>query len=164
MSEQIRLERKNSIPTVYFHALSRTPEEDAWKKAEVWAKKKGLLEKDPMIRIFGRNTYPTEKPEPHGYGYFLAIPPDIEIEPEMTIRKVPEGFYAVLRCEGIEKIGVKWAELWKWVNESKYEHIGETKGEYGFELGFEEHLNWYPVMVEKSESKFIFDLILQLKE
>jgi predicted transcriptional regulator YdeE len=164
MNEEIRLERKNSINAVYFHALSKTPEEDAWKKAEDWAKKKGLLQKESNTRILGRNSYPTEKREPHGYGYFITTPPDIEIEEEMIIRQVPEGHYAVLRCEGIEKIGLKWAELWKWVNESKYEHIGETKGDYGYELGFEEHLNWYPVLVEGSEKMFIFDLMLQIKE
>ena len=56
----IRLMRLKSIRAVYFHSLSDNPEEDAWKKAEFWANEKGLLEKNSKIRIFGRNTYPTE--------------------------------------------------------------------------------------------------------
>lgn len=164
MNEKIKVERIKSMRAVYFHAFSETPEEDAWKKAETWGKKKGLLKKGSNIRIFGRNAYPTEKPEPHGYGYFITIPQGIEIEKDISIRIIPGGLYAVSRCEGLEVLGEAWARLWKWVNESKYKYIGETRGEYGFELGFEEHLNWYPFMVEKSENNLIFDLMLQLSE
>lgn len=164
MNDNIQLKSIKSERAVYFHALSETPEEDAWNKTEEWAKKKGLFEKTSKIRILGCNTYPTENPEPHGYGYFIIIPPNLEIEKSTTIRIIPGGLYAVLRCEGIENITEKWATLWKWVNDSKYEYIGETKGDYGFELGFEEHLNWYPAMVKKSAKAFLFDLMLQLKE
>ncbi len=34
MTEEIRIEKIKSERAVYFHALSETPEEDAWKKAE----------------------------------------------------------------------------------------------------------------------------------
>lgn len=44
----------------HIHVLSETPEEDAWKKMEAWAKPKVLLEKGN--RVFGRNTYPTDNP------------------------------------------------------------------------------------------------------
>lgn len=164
MSENIRLKRIKSMRAAYFHAFSETPEDDAWKKTETWAKEKGLLNKDSKTRIFGRNIYPTEKPEPHGYGYFIIITPDITIEKGISRRIIPGGLYAVVRCEGFEEMGEIWASLWKWVNESEHEYIGETKGEYGFELGFEELLNWYPVMVKKSEKKFLFDIMLQLRE
>ena len=43
-----------------YSVLSETPEEDAWKKMEAWAKPKGLLEKGASV--FGRNTYPTDTP------------------------------------------------------------------------------------------------------
>lgn len=164
MNEKIRLERMRSMRTVYFHAFSETPEEDAWKKAETWGNKKGLLKKGSNTRIFGRNTYPTEKPEPHGYGYFITITPDVKIEKEISIRIIPGGLYAVSRCERLEELGEAWAGLWKWVNKSKYKYIGETRGVYGFELGFEELLNWYPFMVEKSEKNLILDIMLQLWE
>ncbi|MFW9946866.1 MAG: GyrI-like domain-containing protein [Candidatus Odinarchaeota archaeon] len=164
MNEKIKLERVKSMRAVYFHALSETPESDAWEKAESWAERRDLLKKESDVRIFGRNTYPTKDPEPHGYGYFITITPNISINEDLTTRIIPGGLYAVLRCEGVEQIGENWADLWNWVDESEYKFIGEIKGEFGYELGFEEHLNWYPTMVEKSEGKLIFNLMLQLWE
>jgi DNA gyrase inhibitor GyrI len=164
MSEKIKLERIKSMRVAYFHEFSENPEEDAWIKLESWAKEKGLLEENSNTRIFGRNTYPTENPEPHGYGYFITITPEIKTEKDIFIRIIPGGLYAVLKCEGLEKLGESWGNLWKWVNESEYKYIGETKGENGFELGYEEHLNWYPIMVKKREEKFVFNLMIQLWE
>lgn len=160
----IRLEKIKIMRAAYFHALSDNPEEDAWKKAEKWADQKGLLKKESTLRIFGRNTYPTENPEPHGYGFFITITPDIKVEKDIFIRLIAGGLYAVALCEGLEQMGIVWPELWKWVGESEYNYIGETKGDNGFELGFEEHLNWYSTFIEKSEKKFIFNLMLQLWE
>jgi len=164
MNEKITLERVKSMRAAYFHALSEAPESDAWKKAEFWAKEKGLLSKDSDARIFGRNTYPTKDPEPHGYGYFITITPNITINEDISVRIIPGGLYAGSRCEGVEQIGEIWANLWKWVDESEYEFIGEIKGKFGYELGFEEHLNWYLTMIEKTEEKLIFNLMLQLWE
>jgi effector-binding domain-containing protein len=164
MNEKIKLEKVKSMRAAYFHALSEAPEDDAWKKAESWANEKGLLKKDSDTRIFGRNTYPTKDPEPHGYGYFITITPNITINEDISIRIIPGGLYAVSSCEGVEQIGENWANLWEWVDESEYEFIGEIKGGFGYELGFEEHLNWYSAIVEKSENKLLFNLMLQLEE
>jgi AraC family transcriptional regulator len=164
MSNDIRVEELKSMRTAYFYAFSETPEKDAWKKMESWAKNTELFKESSNTRIFGRNIYPTENPEPYGYGYFMTITPDTKTKKDLFIRIIPGGLYAVSKCVGFEEISKKWDELWKWVNESKYKYIGETKGEIGFELGFEEHLNWYPFMVEKSEKKPIFKLMLQLWE
>ena len=51
----------------YTHSSSNTPEEDAKKRIIEWARSKGLMKKKIDARLFGRNTYPTDKPEPHGY-------------------------------------------------------------------------------------------------
>ena len=161
---KVRLKRLDVMRAVFFHSLSNTPEEDAWNRAESWAKEKGLLQVDSSIRIFGRNIYPTENPEPHGYGIYIALLPNTKIENDLSVRSIPGGLYAVVYCDGLEEMGIKWPELWKWVENSEYQYIGETKGEYGFELGFEEYLNWHSTLVEKSESKMIFDLMLQLRE
>ncbi|MFX1497005.1 MAG: GyrI-like domain-containing protein [Promethearchaeota archaeon] len=160
----VELINMRAIRSAYFHAFSNTPEEDAWKMLELWAKNKGFLKENSNIRIFGRNTYPTENPEPHGYGFFIALTPETKIEKNIFIRIIPGGLYALLRCEGIEKLGECWGNLWKWVNESEYKYIGETKGVNGFELGYEEHLNWYHTFVKKDENKFIFNLMIQLWE
>jgi len=164
MEDKFKIEKIKSMRAAFFHSLSDTPEEDAWKKAQEWGKKKGILRKDSKTRIFGRNIYPTENPEPHGYGYYLTITPDIEVEPDILVRIIPGGQYVVARAEGFEQIGVIWGELWKLVGEGKYKYIGEIRGEFGFELGFEEHVNWYTAFVETSDDKFIFNLMLQLWE
>lgn len=164
MSEKVRLEKLKSMRVAYFHSFSETPEEDAWQKMEIWAKEKGLLKNQSKVRIFGRNIYPTENPEPHGYNYYITISPDIKVDKEVFVSIIPGGLYAISRCEGFEEISGTWESLWKWVNESEYKYIGEIKGELGYELGLEEHLNWYPVMVEKIETKLIFDFMLQLWE
>ena len=123
-----------------------------------------LLLVDSTIKIFGRNIYPTENPEPHGYGIYITLPPNFELESEIQERSIPGGPYAVVNCDGLEEMGIIWPVLWKWVENSEYQYIGETKGEYGFELGFEEYINWYFTVVNKSESKILFDLMLQLRE
>ena len=160
----VRIEILKSMRTVYFYSFSNTPEEDAWKKAEKWIGMKGLLEKNSNIRIFGRNVYPTENPEPHGYGFYITIMPETKVEKNVCIQLIPGGKYLVARCEGLEKMGLVWKELWKLVGEGKYKYIGETRGEHGFELGYEEHLNWYSALVENNVNAFICDLLLQLWE
>ena len=166
MSDKIKVSLKelDTMHAAFFHSLSNTPEEDAWSKAESWAKKKGLLLADSSIRIFGRNIYPTKNPEPHGYGIYITIPPNTKVEGDIPVRSIPGGLYAVAKCDRVEEMSIKWPGLWKWVENSEYQYIGETKGEHGFELGFEEYINWYSTLVSKSESKMLFDLMLQLRE
>jgi DNA gyrase inhibitor GyrI len=161
---KVKLKRLDAMRAVFFHSLSNTPEEDAWNKAESWAREKGILKSSSILRIFGRNIYPTENPEPYGYGIYIIIPSDTEVGGEVPVRSIPRGLYAVVKCNGLEEMSLKWPELWKWVENSEYHYIDETKGEYGYELGFEEYLNWYSTLVDKSESKMLFNLMLRLKE
>ena len=158
---EVRLERLETMRAANTHVLSDSPEEDAWKKIEAWAKPKGLLEKGVGTRVFGRNTYPTDNPEPHGYEFFVTVGLDIEPEGDVVIKEIPGGLYAVLRFENLDSIGKAWQHLWKWFEDSEYEHIGWKKGEHGWVDGFEEHLNWYE---EKPPNEWVFDLWVQLKE
>jgi len=166
MSDKIKVSLKelDTMRATFFYSLSNTPEEDAWNKAESWAKVRGFLQIDSSIRIFGRNIYPTENPEPHGYGIYITIPPNTKVEIEVPVRLIPGGLYAVVKCNGVEEMSIIWPGLWKWVENSEHQYIGETKGEHGYELGFEEYINWYSTLVSKSESKMLFDLMLQLRE
>jgi len=75
--------------------------------------------------------------------------------------EIPGGLYAVLGFEDLSKIREAWEQLWNWIKENGYEHIGWTKGEHGWCNGFEEHLNWYE---KKAPNEWIFDLWVQLKE
>ena len=99
MSEKIkvRLKKLEDMRAAFFYSLSNTPEEDAWNKAESWVKERGFLQIDSNIRIFGRNIYPTENPEPHGYGIYITIPPNTKVESEVPVRLIPGGLYAVVK-------------------------------------------------------------------
>lgn len=157
---EVRLERLGTMRAAYTHAFSETPEEDAWKKMNEWAKPKGLFEEGAGTRVFGRNTYPTDNPEPHGYELYLTIGPDIKPKGGIKIREIPGGLYAVLRFKNLSNIREAWEHIWKWIKESEYEHIGWKKGEYGWYNGFEEQIN----PLEESRREWIFDLWVQLKE
>ena len=160
MDMEVRLERLETMRAAHVHAFSESPEEDAWKKMVAWAKPKGLLEEDSGTRVFGRNTYPTDATEPHGYEFFLTVGAEVEAEGDIDIQEIPGGLYAVLRFEGLENMKDAWERLWNWIKESEHEHIGWQKGEHGWHNGFEEHLN----PLEESMQKWIFDLWVQLKE
>ncbi len=161
MKMKVRLERLETLRAAYAHVFSETPEVDVWKKMEAWAKPNGLLEEGVGARFFGRNTFPTDNPEPHGYELFLTVGPDIESEGDIEIRKIPGGLYAVLRFKNLDKMGEAWKYLWKWMKDSEHEHVGWRKGEHGWHNGFEEHLNWFE---KKPPNEWIFDLWVQLKE
>ncbi len=156
---EVRLERLRTMRTAHVQVLSDVSEEDAGKKIMEWAERKGLFRKG--VRLFGRNTYPTDNPEPHGYEFFLTIGPDVKPEGEIDIQEIPSGLYAVLRFMDLDKIGDAWRKLWGWIEESKHEFIGWKKGEYGWVDGYEEHLNWQE---KKPQTEWIFDLWVQLKE
>ena len=79
---------------VHTHVLSDTPEEDADRRIRNWARSKGLLGNSES-RLFGRNTYPTDNPEPHGYEFYLTLTQDIEPERDITPGIIPGGLYVV---------------------------------------------------------------------
>ncbi|MFB0543934.1 MAG: GyrI-like domain-containing protein [Candidatus Bathyarchaeia archaeon] len=157
---EVRIERLEAMRAAYVHVLSETPEIDAGKKIMEWAKPKGLIEEGSGARLFGRNTFPTDNPEPHGYEFFLTVGPDVEPEGDIEIREIPSGLYAVLRFKNLDNIRKAWELLWRWIKESEYEEIGWKKGEHGWINGFEEHLN----PLEESTKEWVFDLWVQLKE
>jgi hypothetical protein len=143
------------------YALTDTPEEDAKKKIIAYAKSKGLMGKNSSCRLFGRNTYPTENPEPHGYEFYLTTENSFEPEGDLEAGEIPDGLYAVLEFKNLFKMGDTWAELLKWVKESPYDHVGWNKGSHGWVGGFEEHINWKK---ENPPTEWVFDLWIKLKE
>lgn len=144
----------------YVCSLSDTPEKDSKKKLMEWAKTKDILRKSGM-RLFGRNTYPTDKPDPHGYEFYLTIGNDLENCCGIKKADVPGGVYAVLRFKSLENIAFAWNKLWNWIENNGYEHVGWQKGKHGWVGGFEEQVNWQE---QKPPTEWIFDLWVQLKE
>ncbi|UCG45414.1 MAG: GyrI-like domain-containing protein [Candidatus Bathyarchaeota archaeon] len=157
---EVRLERLSAMRAAHVHSFSESPEEDSWTKIETWAKSQGLFDEHLRTRVFGRNTYPTTEPEPHGYEFFLTVGNNVEPGDGIDILEIQSGLYAVLRVEGLHNLGEAWKRMWDFIEVSEYEHIGWRKGNYGWYDGFEENLT----PLERDPAKWIFDVWVQLKE
>ncbi len=102
-----------------------SPEEEAWKQLDAWAKPKGFRDKPEQHRIFGFNN-PDPSPGSPNYGYelWIEVEPDIEPEGVISIKDFAGGLYAVARCEvpkgDYEVIGKTWKQLVTWREDSKY--------------------------------------------
>ena len=70
-NSRIELLRLKPMKAAYVYSLSQNPEEDALNRIADYAKTNGLTPNRP--RLFGRNIYPTDQPEPHGYEYYLTV-------------------------------------------------------------------------------------------
>jgi DNA gyrase inhibitor GyrI len=155
----VRIERRTTLHAIYIHALSDTPEEDAMNRIITWAEAKGLHQAQVKPRLFGRNSYPTDNPEPHGYECFLTVSSEYRPQGDFRVVEIDGGVYAVLRFTNLFNIQDAWQHLWNWIKEHDYEHSGMTKGKHGWVNGFEEYRNWYE---HKPPDEWEFDLWAQL--
>lgn len=159
-NRDIRLERLDTLRVAHTHVLSPTPEDDAWTKLATWARDRGLLDR-VGTRVFGRDTFPTDAPEPHGYEFFLTVGPDVEPEGDVLIGIIPRGLYAVLRFTDLSTIRAAWRRLWDWIAASEYDHVGWRRGDHGWINGYEERLDWRE---PNPPGRWTFDLWAQLRE
>mgnify|MGYP000924774862 CR=1 FL=1 len=161
VSIELKIERLHSMRAVNVQAQGSNPEEEAMAKIFDYAKRQGFMDK-PDVRLFGRNFYPTDQPEPHGYEYFLTTDEETEVSGEETIKVIPEGLYATMRVKGVFEIPQGWKALFSMVESSGYKQVGVSKQAYGWvNAGFEEFVNWQQ---ELPPNEWVFNLWLQLKE
>jgi DNA gyrase inhibitor GyrI len=153
----IEIENFETLKAVYIHALTDTPEEDAWKTIQTWAITQGLLNKQKGTRVFGRNTYPTNNPEPHGYELYITVKEPTTVKGDLKKGEIPGGLYAVLKSTNIKGFTHSWPQLWRWLEESQYKFIGWDKSENGWVNGFEEYLNPFN---ELPQSEWLFNLMI----
>ena len=158
---EIAVEEREPLNAMVTHALSETPEEDTWKTIQSWAGPRRLLTKEKGTRLFGRNTYPTKEPEPHGYQLYITVEEPMEPTENITPGEVPGGLYAVLRSTSIEGMAQAWPALWKWLEESQYQFTGWEKGEHGWVNGLEEHLNPFDGLPPE---EWLFNLMIPVKK
>ncbi len=158
---KISVEICKPLKAMCTYAFSETPEEDAWKFLQSWAQPKGLLKKEIGTRIFGRNTYPTDNPEPHGYELYITVNKQQKTDENIMIGEIPGGLYAILESTSLMEIANAWPFLWKWLEESEYEFTGWIKNEHGWVDGFEEHLNPFD---EKAPNEWLFNLMIPVKK
>ncbi len=107
---------------VSFHAVSVTPENDAWIKLREWAEPKGYFDDLDKNPIYGfDNPSPTPGKKEYGYEFWLVVDPDFKSD-EVKIKDVPESFNVVTRCnvEDITKdIGKAWTKILEWIKKHK---------------------------------------------
>jgi DNA gyrase inhibitor GyrI len=155
------MERLKSMRAANMQSQSGNPEEDALNKILEYAKRQGLMDKQDA-RLFGRNFYPTDQPEPHGYEFYLTVDNEIKPSGEVAVRTIPEGLYATIRVKGVFEIPQGWKALFGMVESSGYKQVGVSKQAYGWvNAGFEELINWQQ---ELPPTEWVFNLWLQLKE
>ncbi|MCW4019388.1 MAG: GyrI-like domain-containing protein [Candidatus Bathyarchaeota archaeon] len=157
---EVRTERLATMRAVYTCCFGIAPEEEAIKKLLNWAEAQGVLGKRGF-RMFGRNTYPTDKPDPRGYEVYLTLGVENKNFSDIEIGEIPGGLYAALRFKGLGNIGFAWKKLWNWIEENGHEHAGWQKGKNGWVGGFEEQVNWQD---QKPPTELVFDLWVPLKE
>ena len=111
---------------VSFHVTnSKTPETEAWKLLEAWAKPKGLFDNPSIHQVYGfNNPDPTKENKGiYGYEYWISIGDEFEVDPDQTIKTSNGGLYAVMSCRGMETITPTWGELVKKVKNSNYKLV-----------------------------------------
>jgi DNA gyrase inhibitor GyrI len=154
----IRMVELRPLRAAYAHALSKTPEQDAWNKQRAWAVPKGLLDNPAEHFNFGYNNPPPDPSAPRrAYGYEVLITVGSEVEPEGEVKtkQIPGGLYAVARCKGTDNIHQTWSYLFhEWLQTNGRYELDEKN-----EPGLEELLN----PSEEKPERWIFDLYLPVR-
>jgi DNA gyrase inhibitor GyrI len=119
---EVRIVKLEPIHIASAHALSASPEGEAFEKLVAWAQPKGLTDDLKTHRIFGfNNPSPTPGSPNYGYEFWMVVGPEVEPEGEIKIKDFDGGLYAVTRCTGVENIHPTWQKLVTWLEDSKHQ-------------------------------------------
>jgi len=159
-NSRVELLQIKPMKAAYTYSLSQNPEEDALNRIAEYAKTNGLTQ--DKARLFGRNIYPTDQPEPHGYEYYLTVEDSLKLDGTISTGEVPGGVYAVLEVKNLFNLVEGWKSLFAWVEANSHLPVGVTKGEYGWvNSAFEELVDWQQ---QKPPTEWVFRLWVQLRE
>ncbi|MHA3964750.1 MAG: effector binding domain-containing protein [Candidatus Thorarchaeota archaeon SMTZ1-45] len=128
---QVEIVQLDPMTVASVRAISKSPEEDAWKKMVAFAEPRGLLKDLKKNPIYGfNNPNPSPGKEEYGYEFWIRIDPDLELEKGVTKKEFDGGLYAVTRCNltqestsaFLHEHGVleSWARLNEWFKSSGY--------------------------------------------
>ena len=149
----VRIVKLEPMRVASAHALSASPEEEAFDKLVSWAKPKGLTDDLKTHRIFGfNNPNPSPGSPNYGYEFWMVVEQDVEPEGEIAVKDFDGGLYAVTRVVGVENIHAKWQELAAWLEDSKY---GGASHQW-----LEEHLS----AVDTAPEEMVLDLYAPVAE
>jgi DNA gyrase inhibitor GyrI len=154
----VRIVKLEPMRVASFHGFGTSPEHEAAKKLIAWAGPRGLLDARGNHRIFGfNNPCPSPGSPNYGYEFWITIEPHVKPEEAIEIKEIPEGLYAVARCEihgnPGDIIPATWERLGAWHEESIY---GRSSHEC-----LEEHFSPCPFTVSDN---FVLDLYLPITE
>lgn len=128
----VRIENLEPMMIAMAHAVSESPERDAWKKMEAWADPIGLLDDPEKHPVYGFNK-PNPSPDSNQYGYmfWIAIDPETVLGPGIELLEFSGGLYAVTSCNLLEEVSSEffnreghlesWKKLHDWVEQSRYQ-------------------------------------------
>jgi DNA gyrase inhibitor GyrI len=128
---QVEIVKLEPMTVASIQAISKTPEEDAWKKVVAFAEPKGLLKDLKKNPIFGfNNPDPKKGEDEYGYEFWIRIDPDMKLDEGVTKKKFGGGTYAVTRCNltkeaaspFLQEHGAleSWVRLGEWFKSSGY--------------------------------------------
>ena len=158
--EKPQLTNLNPMPAAHVFSLSQSPEEEALTKILEYAKSIRLS--SAKSHLFGRNIYPTDQPEPHGYEYYLTGEDKIKLNGEIGFGAVKGGLYAILEIKNLFNIAEGWKTLFSWVEANGHAPVGVVKGPHGWvNSAYEELLDWQQ---PKPPTEWLFRLWVQLRE
>lgn len=160
-NDELKIEFIRLMPmrVASFHAVSNTPENDAWAKLRAWAEPKGYFEDLDKHAIYGfNNPNPIPDDEEYGYEFWIVVEPDFE-DADVSIKDIPESFNVVTRCyaeDPMKDIPATWSKLLNWVKENEIKFAGKCGLEKviaSSHLGDEFILDIYIPIVESSLPK-----------
>ncbi len=133
---EVEIVELDSMTVASVRAISKTPEDDAWKMMVSFAEPRGLLKDLKRHPIFGfNNPNPSKDSEEYGYEFWIRIDDSVELDDTVEKKEFKGGLYAVTRCnltkeiqsEFLAKHGMLegWWRLGEWVKESDYEYLNE---------------------------------------
>jgi len=152
---QIRIEELPPMRVAVFRGYGLTPEMEAHRQVEAFAREKGLIDQDNRIKTFGYNhpaPWVTTNDE-YGYEIWLVVGPEAEVPGYVLTMQYPGSKCAVTSIERLADIGEAWEYLYNWVKDSKeFQHAQMS--------GLEEVLS----PLGTSEEDFKFNLYLPVVE
>ncbi len=127
----VKIVKLEPMTVASVHAISTTPEHDAWEKMRSWAEPKGLLEDIEKHPVFGfNNPDPAPGQSEYGYEFWIRVDPTVQSGAEVEIKRFKGGLYAVTTCKLKEELESEffrkegYLESWKnivdWVKSSNY--------------------------------------------
>ena len=118
----VRIERLAPMRVACFHALGRSPEQEAWGTLRAWAEPRGLLKDATAHPELGYNNPSPSRPgEGYGYEFWIRIGPEMLVESGIETLDFPGGWYAVTTCRGFPNPDI-WMRLLGWVRSSAHRH------------------------------------------